>query len=249
MTIYQARRKLPRSQLRDLAADEIRRLIMSGEASAGEALPLESVADQIGVSITPIREALLVLAQEGWVDHEPHRSFRVASFRRTDVEDLYVVHAFVAGEIARRAATRITPAQLEELERLDAEIVATSATETRRLEELNVRVHDALNAAPDAPRLLWFTRAARFFPDGIGWSAVPGWIEHTRRGHRELLRALKAGDAEGAAAAAREHTQAGGDLLMRHLENTGLFAVDSPALGEPVSGSTEPPPSAHRRPR
>ena len=105
-------------------------------------------------------------------------------------------------------------------------------SEPRRLEELNLRVHDGLNAAADAPRLVWFTRAARFFPDGIGWSAVPGWIDHTRRGHSELLCALKAGDAQDAAAAARRHTEAGGDLLMRHLAATGLFTTDDDAVNE-----------------
>src|SRR5262245_32352064 len=94
----------PRPQLKDEAAAHIRELIVSGQVSPGQLLRLAPLAERLGASITPIREALLLLAQDGWVVQEPNRGFRIAAITRRDVEDAYLVQAFVAGELAARAA-------------------------------------------------------------------------------------------------------------------------------------------------
>jgi DNA-binding GntR family transcriptional regulator len=253
MNGFQRGRKAVHSRLRDVAADEIRRLIVSGEALPGTRLRLELLAEHIGVSMTPVREALVALAQEGWAYNEPQKGFRVSSFRRQDIADLYVLNAFVFGELARRAAERMTSVELEEVERLDRELRATPADDARRLEELNNRFHETINAAADAPRLAVFANASRFLPSGLGWSAVPGWVRHVRRGHRPLLRALRARDGEAAAAEMRTQTYAAGDLLMEHLDRGGLFddsqqsrgRVGVGAAGAPVSVAGAP--AGHRR--
>jgi len=200
---------------------------VSGEARAGTPLRLEALATHVGMSITPVREALLGLAQEGWVILEPNRGYRVAIFRRRDIADLYELHAYLFGELARRAARYITPEALAELRALDAEIRATPGSDTRRIEELNHSLHNGINAAADAPRLSWFAKASRFLPGGFGWASVPGWLDHTRRGHHALLDALERRDEAAAAAAMQEQTREAGKLLVEHLENAGLFQNDS----------------------
>ncbi|MCP9972532.1 GntR family transcriptional regulator [Actinomadura madurae] len=97
-----------RRQLSDEVADYVRELIMSGQVRHGEFLRLERVADDLGISVTPVREALLSLRGEGFVTLEPRRGFMPAPLTRQDVQDLFEAQAYFAGELAARAAGRIT---------------------------------------------------------------------------------------------------------------------------------------------
>jgi DNA-binding GntR family transcriptional regulator len=76
-----------RDQLRTDVASAIREQILSRQVLPGASLRLMQLGEALGVSITPVREALLLLTQDGWVVHEPNRGFRVAPLRRQDVED------------------------------------------------------------------------------------------------------------------------------------------------------------------
>lgn len=69
----------------------IRSRFLSGDMHPDEIIRLSQLADQLGVSVTPVREALLMLAQDGWLVHEPHRGFQVRRLRRQDIEDVYRV--------------------------------------------------------------------------------------------------------------------------------------------------------------
>ena len=111
-----------RSQLKDEAAAHIRGLIASGQVQSGELMRLAPLAERVGASVTPVREALLLLAQDGWVVQEPNRGFRVAPITRRDVSDDYWVHAQVAGELAARLARVIDEETLALLRRLDQQI-------------------------------------------------------------------------------------------------------------------------------
>lgn len=218
------RRAAPsRLQLRDHAAEEVRRLIVSGEAAPGALLRLEPLAEHVETSVTPVREALLLLAQEGWVTQEPHRGFRVAQIRRRDVEDLHELHAFLFGRLAGRAAREIEAETVTELRALDREIRQLAPVDARRIEELNFRLHEKINAAADSPRLSGFARTSRFLPGGRGWAAVPGWLEEVRGGHDALLSALERRNAEAACAEMAEHIRRAGRLLLEHLEQRRFF--------------------------
>jgi len=162
-----------RSQLRDAAAAHIRELIVAGLARPGELLRLAPLAERIGASITPVREALLLLAQDGWVVQEPNRGFRVSALRRNDVEDAYFVHSHVAGELARRAALSAEPTDIERLRRLDEAIRALPLSEEVQSEILNYELHDELYALAKSPRLVLFVTAASRFVPRRYWATIP----------------------------------------------------------------------------
>ena len=111
-----------RTQLRDEAEAHIREMIVAGQARPGQLLRLAPLADNIGASITPVREALILLAKDGWVIEEPNRGFRVAPIRRADIEDAYFIHCFVAGELATRAAAKALEETLVPLREIEARI-------------------------------------------------------------------------------------------------------------------------------
>jgi DNA-binding GntR family transcriptional regulator len=205
--------------LRDEVVSYVRELIVSGQARPGSWLPLDPLAEDLGLSATPVREALLLLAQDGWIIQEPNRGFRVAPVGREDFADAYLVHAFAAGELAARAAPHATPELLEELEALDAAIRYDPMSERAAL--LNQRLHDRINAAAESPRLVWFVQAASRFVPRRFWPTIPGWKELNE--HAAILAALRAGDREQSRTVASEHIRAAGRLLLEHLEATGFF--------------------------
>ena len=80
---------LQRWQYRDDAADRIRSLILSGRLSPGSYVRLEPLAQEFGISVTPVREAMMMLREQGFVDLHPNRGFIVLGFSLRDLEDLF----------------------------------------------------------------------------------------------------------------------------------------------------------------
>lgn len=212
-----------RVQLKDEAAAHIRELIVSGQVASGELLRLAPLAERVGASVTPVREALLLLAQDGWVTQEPNRGFRVSQITRRDVEDAYIVHGWVTGELTARAALAIDAGTLEDLRRIDAAIVAAGDGDAGFLEEGNFLFHDMVYATAASPRLTWFVNAAARFVPRRFWGMIPGWYEHNRTGHAPIIDALAARDAEAARSAMVDHIAAARVLLLAHLDAIGYW--------------------------
>src|SRR5512139_3740092 len=97
------RRTLRRGQLSDEVATRLRADIMTGTLRPGTYIRLDETAAALGVSITPVREALRTLRGEGMVQLEPHRGHVVAPLSRRDVEDIFWLQAAIAKELAAAA--------------------------------------------------------------------------------------------------------------------------------------------------
>ncbi len=215
-----------RSQLRDEAAAHVREQIAVGQAPPGSHLPLELLAGTIGMSVTPVREALLLLAQDGIVVQEPNRGFRVAPIRRQDIADTYLVYARVAGELAARAATRIEDAEIARLRELDERMRTLGADEHQRIEDDNYALHDVIYEAARSSRLTWFVfTSARFVPRRL-WAVVPGWLDWNRTSHAPVIDALARRDAVAARAAMEEHALGAADLLIAHFDTRSLWQTE-----------------------
>src|SRR5688572_526970 len=111
---------LRREQLSDEVAARLRGEIMTVALRPGTVIRLDETAAQLGVSITPVREALRTLRGEGMVELEPHRGHRVIPLSRTDIEDIFWLQSTIAQELAATTARRITDDQIEELCQLNA---------------------------------------------------------------------------------------------------------------------------------
>jgi DNA-binding GntR family transcriptional regulator len=197
---------------------------MAGLARPGELLRLAPLAERIGASITPVREALLLLAQDGWVVQEPNRGFRVSPMPRNDVEDAYLVHAYVAGELARRAAGRAGPGSVDSIRELDAEIRALDARDAIRAELMNYELHDAIYALANSPRLVLFVTAASRFVPRRYWATIPGWPELNRDEHGPIIDAIAAGDGDRACELMTSHITSAGRLLLAHLDAVSFWS-------------------------
>lgn len=193
----------------------------------GDSLRLAQLAEQLGVSVTPVREALLLLTQDGWVRHEPNRGFRVAPIRRKDVEDTYLMWSTAEGEIAARAATRATAGDIDYLRDLDQQIRDADPTDGHLATRLNSELHGYVAVIADAPKLDWFAQAASRlvplrFPENF--HMVPGWSEVNRTEHAPIIDKIAAGDVEGARSGMASHFRGTGELLMRWLDSLEFWS-------------------------
>lgn len=194
-------------------------------------MAVDELADQLGVSTMPVREALVALANEGLLDVLPRRGYRVASISRRDLEDIFVVHALVAGMIAERAAQAITPETLKLLHSIQPQIeeIAGLGDEVpgrgMRIEQLNFEFHRTINRVPDAQRLRWFLRTTTKFVPRRYYELIPEWIKATTDDHPLILEALERRDGEAAARMMVEHVTRAGELVVAHLDKMGRWEV------------------------
>jgi DNA-binding GntR family transcriptional regulator len=140
----------------DRAYAEVRGLILSGDASPGTPLREEALADIVGVSRTPIRDALRRLEVELYAVRTPGGRLVVADWDSDDVAEIFALRAMLEGHAAARAARRVTPAQLAELRQCNAAIeaaVALPQPDIARFLAENRRFHDIILSASASARL------------------------------------------------------------------------------------------------
>jgi len=215
---------LARKKLGEETTRYLRDALLSGQYATGERMAVHQLADSLGVSTMPVREALVTLANEGLLEVIPRRGFRVATLGLRDVEDAFRVHAFVAGLLIEEAAPIIPEATVAELRRIQDAILESFAQRrdelqlAHRVEELNFKFHRTINHVPDAKRLRWFLRAATRYVPRRFYETIPGWNEATRDRHGAIIDALEARDASEARRLMELHVIEAGRLVREHLE-------------------------------
>jgi DNA-binding GntR family transcriptional regulator len=198
-----SRRALRRSQLSDEVAAHLRAAIMTGALRPGTFIRLDETAAQLGVSITPVREALLTLRGEGMVRLEPNRGYVVSPLSRRDIEDIFWLQATIAKELAVTAAERITDAEIDELERANDTLAAAVAdADADAIAAAEFAFHRSFNYATGRVKLSWFLlHVARYLPPML-YAADPAWGADAIANHARLIAALRRRDV----AAVIEHT-------------------------------------------
>lgn len=207
-----------RPQMSDEVASYLRELIMSGRLKPGYFIRQDALADELQMSATPVREGLLALRGEGFVRLEPRRGFVVADLGPTDIRDLFDAQALLAGELAARAADKLTDATLLELVQIQKEIdAAASGGVIQEVESLNHSFHRIINLSAESTKIAWMLSVAvrcvprRFFAE------IDGWPSASSRDHSAILFALKDRDADAARQAMVGHLRHAGELLAAHL--------------------------------
>jgi DNA-binding GntR family transcriptional regulator len=198
---------------------------MTGTLRPGTFIRLDETAAQLGVSITPVREALRTLRGEGLVQLEPHRGHVVVPLTRVDVEDIFWLQGMIAKELAAAAAERITEAEIDELDRLNDGLAA--AVELRDADEVaaaEFAFHRALNRSTGRIKLAWFLlHVARYLPGQI-YAGDPQWGAAAVAGHRELIAALRRRDGDTVVRLTAGEFSDGARRLIARLEETGLWS-------------------------
>jgi DNA-binding GntR family transcriptional regulator len=196
----------------------LRDMILTGQLPARRELRQELLARKLGISRTPLREALNRLASEGLVEFRPHRSAVVTEFPQRDIEADYQARRIVEPAAARLAAERCDPATIATLEGA-LRAAKEAEDDVDRQFEANRAFHRALVAGAGNPHLvrfsdeLWSGRAAPYFY--ARQARQPGRRQRDQKEHARIARLIAAGDAEGAARAVDAHLAAALESLRR----------------------------------
>jgi DNA-binding GntR family transcriptional regulator len=217
-------RGLRREQLSDEVAGHLRAAIMSGTLRPGTFIRLDETAAQLGVSITPVREALRTLRGEGMVQLEPHRGHVVAPLSRADIEDLFWLQATIAKELAATAAKRMSEDQIDELERInDALAAAVGGGDPEHIAAVEFAFHRCFNQSTGRIKLAWFLlHAARYMPPHI-YAGDPAWGRAAVDNHRDLIAALRRGDVRTVLMLTNWQFTDGLQRLTARLDQTGIW--------------------------
>ena len=204
-----------RSNLREQIKDVILQRIVEGSYEPGSRIVETRIAQELGVSQGPVREALRDLEQVGCVVHEPNRGCSVRAFSLDELLEAFPVRAALEALAARLAAERITKAELAELDQLLARMRrAARAGDAHDQSQANASFHATI------------VRAARNVTLERQWQMLepysrtyltvsrPGIdLTHLSERHVPILAALKRRDAQGAAEAMHAHLMGAAELL------------------------------------
>lgn len=227
-----------RRALSEESASYVRALIMSGELREGEFVRLDRIAVELGISVTPVREGLLLLRGEGFVVLEPRRGFLVAPLSPEDVADLFLVQATLAGELAARAAEHVSDADLDALDEVqDALARAVQTGDSETVVRLNHLLHRSVNHHARSPKLTWFLGLSVRYVPARFFTSIEGWEQASVHDHAALLAALRARDGAAARAAMEDHIRHAGELLVTHRMRTRDASGQAPSGAMAVDGS------------
>lgn len=212
---------------RDYVVEVLREAISSGQIQPGQRLRQEELAADLGISQTPVREALRKLEAEGLVSHVPHKGVRVAEISLDEAEELYRIRAALEGLAAKLVVENLNQGEstdaLKKLEKLVQEMHSLQQkNKLKELANLNTEFHMTLYTAARSPRLyrmiagLWSS-----FPRDALW-VIPGEAERLIGEHEAILAGLQERDAGKAVQAISDHCANSGHALVNYIkESTG----------------------------
>lgn len=191
-------------------ADFLREGIISGRFARGARLKQQEIAELLHTSITPVREALKLLAAEGYVIGDSYRGATVAPFDITASNEMLNLRILLETQLVRGAVARASAADAEELRKLAGAFeraVATRQNEDARA--ANFRFHQRMFELAGLPQTLHFVQIlwARYPFDLI--NRLDGRVERAVAEHRELLEGFFSADAAAAMLATRRHIESG----------------------------------------
>jgi DNA-binding GntR family transcriptional regulator len=204
--------------LYEQVAERLRARIFAHELAPGGWIDEQALASEYGISRTPLREALKVLAAEGLVVLKPRRGCYVTQLSEQDIDEVFPVMALLEGRVAEEAARRVTSADFAHLAAIHEELERhAAANDADRFFEANQRFHAALQdiagnrylaqLIDDARKVIKLTRR-----DSL---RLEGRLKQSLAEHRAILDALRLKDADLAGQRMRDHLLSGRAALAR----------------------------------
>jgi len=214
-----------RRSLTDAVHDLLRDAIANGVLGPGTRLPEVTIARQLDVSATPVREALRRLGEAGLVETVPHRGASVVSCSPVDLANLYEIHEVLEGHAVRSATIRLAALPAEECGAILASLASVadgldavvSHVDQRDFNRLDLILHGKINVisgndllADEIEQIHRRIQTARIRFE----VQLPDRPARSQDQHRALLKLMERGDAEGAMTLAREHIHAVRDVVI-----------------------------------
>lgn len=222
-----AEKELTHKPLKDEIYDALHRQIIAGKYAPGDWLRQEEIAGQMGVSMTPVREALDLLVAKGLAERVPYRGVRVREISAKDIVEAYGLRLMLEAMIAREAARYITPQQVAALQAIMDEMDRhVDLHEMPQERQLSREFHAAIaEASRNSLLIQLYTIVSNAFPDWLLYEAlyrkpelVSASVTQTHDEHTAILEALKKGDADQAVKVSLDHVMESGRWLEMYRE-------------------------------
>jgi DNA-binding GntR family transcriptional regulator len=207
--------------------EAIREAIINGVLKPRERLMEIQLADELGVSRTPIREAFRKLELEGFIVMVPRKGAYVADISFKDIADVFEIRAALEGLASALAAERITDEELEEMERLLVEKAeAIGNNDMERLVEVDTKFHEAIYRASRNQRLFTIInnlreQIQRFRTQSLSY---PGRMNQSLDEHRSIVEAIQSRDTALARQVAQEHIENAENSMIESMKKDGFSA-------------------------
>ncbi len=211
-------RSLPGPRTRaEAAANELRRRILSGELVAGQPLRQDALADELGVSRIPLREAFVQLVAEGLLKIYPHRGAVVTPISVEDVVELVDLRKRLEPRLLERSAPHLTPADYQQIDAILAEYSAELRDyRIERWGELNTELHSLLYRRANLPRTEHIVATLLASNDRYAriQIAQTNGRERAEREHAEIVRLCRSGSYKQACKVLTNHIDTAGQALV-----------------------------------
>jgi DNA-binding GntR family transcriptional regulator len=214
------------AQLSESVAFYLREQIMSGRLKKGEFLRIGAIAEELEISTTPVREGLLLLQVESYVRLMPRRGFVVTGFSKEDLVDLFWAQATVGAELAARAASKMSKAEIEHLKELQASHERAAAEgDEAKVGQIGYQFHRAINLAAKAPRLaMLMGNLSKQLPSRF-YANIEGQSNGSLEYHPIIIKAMEIGDVDAVRSLMFRHIMGASEYLVATLEKQGLWDV------------------------
>lgn len=204
--------------LRDIVSDVLRQAIKDGGLKPGERLMEIQLAEELGVSRTPIREAIRKLEQEGFVVMVPRRGTYVADISLKDISQVFEIRGALEELAAGLAAERITAEELDGLKRIVADIDEYMANDDfEKIVDADVRFHDILYQASRNQRLVDILQNLR--EQMLRFRSIsmhyPGRLAATWEEHRQMVESIAGHNGAMARKVAKKHMENSEKALLK----------------------------------
>lgn len=196
--------------VRDRVVAILRDRILSGQLPRGARIDLDQLAEEFGTSRTPVREAVLGLAQEGLTHVAPRSRATVVGLSPQDVLDNFTVMSVLSGLAGELAATRATDEELAGIQELGRTLEHAEGSELVRV---NWAFHRAINrASHSSPLLTQIGMCSKLVPQSF-FAVIPEQASNSRTDHAYLVEALSDRDANRVREVMERHFRSAGELL------------------------------------
>jgi DNA-binding GntR family transcriptional regulator len=196
--------------LRERIFNQIREDIINGKYKPGDSLIELKLAEELGVSRTPVREAIRQLELEGLVSSIPNKGVIVEGISKQDMNDIYEIRESLEGLAARWAIRRIEKESLKELEDIyELMEFYTEKGDLDHVGELNSRFHEVIFEATKSAPLKQVLSDFQFYIENVRLASLksPGRAQESLKEHRAILEAFKKGDLEEGERALVQHVR------------------------------------------
>lgn len=198
--------------LTSIIFEKIREDILIGKYSRGEKIVEAKLAEEMGVSRTPVREALKQLELDGLVDNIPNRGVIVKGITKQDIQDIYTIRVAIEGIAAKWAIERMDERDLEKLKEIfELMEFYTFKKDVNKVAELNSRFHEIIYNSTKSRYLEHVLKDFQYFIKNTRYKSLrsEGRLESALEEHRQVLEAFSKKDVE-----------EGVKAILRHVNNS-----------------------------